>query len=402
MPSPRKTAAIILAAGRGQRMGESVDGPKQYLPLDSKTSVLGKTLSVFLDSDRVDMVQVVIHPDDVTLYKSAISPHRKLLPPAFGGATRQESALNGLAALEGLSPDIALIHDAARPFPSNELVGRVIDGLTDGYCTLPAMPVSDTLKQTVDTQRGPVVTATLPRDGLFLAQTPQGFFHADILAAHRKAEQEGKNGFTDDCAVAEWAGNNILIVAGEAENFKITTLNDLKKAKEYIRMDADFEVPDIRTGIGYDVHRLVPGDGVILCGVRLDSDRKLDGHSDADVALHALTDALLGTIADGDIGNHFPPSDPVWSGAASDQFLAHACTLVREKKGVITHLDVTIICEEPKIGPHRDAMRKSVAGICGIDPERVSVKATTHERIGTIGRGEGIAAMATASVVITS
>jgi 2-C-methyl-D-erythritol 4-phosphate cytidylyltransferase/2-C-methyl-D-erythritol 2,4-cyclodiphosphate synthase len=184
------------------------------------------------------------------------------------------------------------------------------------------------------------------------------------------------------------------------DNLKITTIDDLKKAKEYKKMEKDFKVPDIRTGIGYDVHRLIPGDGVILCGIKLASDKKLDGHSDADVALHALTDALLGTIADGDIGNHFPPSDAVWSGADSDRFLAHACALVREKNGVITHLDVTIICEEPKVGPHRDAMRKSVADICGIDQERVSVKATTHERIGTIGRGEGIAAMATASVVI--
>ena len=404
MPTGVKTAAIILAAGRGLRLGEAVDGPKQYQFLDTsgKTTVLSKTLAAFLESEDIDVVQVVIHPDDHELYAAAIRSDPKLLPPVPGGRTRQESSLYGLRALIEINPDQVLIHDAARPFVSLDLLTRTLASIREGLCALPALPVSDTLKKAEETETGKIVSATIPRDNLYYAQTPQGFVYRAILAAHDRAAEQNIDDFTDDCSVAEWAGMKTRIVEGAPENLKITTFDDLENAIEMNRIESEFKVPDIRTGIGYDVHRLVSGDGIILCGVKLPSDKKLDGHSDADVALHAITDALLGTICDGDIGNHFPPSDPVWKDAASDQFLAHACALVREKSGVITHLDVTIICEEPKIGPHRDAMRESIAKICQIDPDRVSVKATTHEKIGTIGRGEGIAAMATASVVIVS
>ena len=400
MPEAIKTAAIILAAGRGMRMGDAIDGPKQYQPLDhTGLTVLGCALDTFLSSPAVDRVQVVIHPDDVALYEAIAPDHPKLLEPVFGGSTRQESGLAGLEALDELSPLKILIHDAARPFLSHNLIEEVIAGIEDGQCALPATAVSDTVKRAGKTPGGLYVTGTLPREEIHLAQTPQGFVFRAILESHQRARSETLDSFTDDCAIAEWAGMRVRLVPGETSNIKITTIEDLHMASKTQEAQA-FRLPDVRTGNGYDVHRLVEGDGVILCGIKLPGDRKLDGHSDADVALHAITDALLGTVGEGDIGSHFPPSDPVWKGAASHRFLEHACAIVREKGGVISHLDVTIICEMPKVGPYREEMRKRVADICGIDVARVSVKATTHERIGTIGRGEGISAMATASVVI--
>ncbi|MCB1384454.1 MAG: bifunctional 2-C-methyl-D-erythritol 4-phosphate cytidylyltransferase/2-C-methyl-D-erythritol 2,4-cyclodiphosphate synthase [Nitratireductor sp.] len=385
-------------------MGAHADGPKQYADLGGET-VLGRACRAFLHHPAVDWVQVVIHADDPALYATAVGTHEKLLPPVTGGATRQASVLNGLEALAALEapPQTVLIHDAARPMVDAAVIDATLAGIGRSIGALPAIAVPDTVKRGQAASDGTLdidIVQTIDRQGLYLAQTPQGFRLEEILSAHRRARAEGRDDFTDDSAVAEWAGLTVRLVAGNADNFKITTASDLKKARDMIGLPSFPKAPDIRTATGYDVHRTVPGGPVMLCGVAIDSDIRLDGHSDADVGLHALTDALLGTIGDGDIGSHFPPSDPQWKGVASDRFLAHACALVRARGGIINHLDVTIICEKPKIGPHRAAMRAAIAGICDIAADRVSVKATTHERIGTLGRGEGIAALATATIVI--
>jgi len=397
--SPKRNAVVIVAAGRGSRMAS--DGPKQYMDLCGQ-SILRRTITRFLEHPSIDLVQVVIHEEDGPLYEAAVGAHSKLLSPVFGGATRQQSALAGLEALEAHDPGKVLIHDGARPFVSGEVIDAVLDGVGAGVCALPAIAIADTIKKGSAGEL-PMVEETIPRENLYLAQTPQGFDFRDILPAHRRARAQGIDSFTDDIAIGEWAGMNALLVAGSPQNRKITTRRDLELAEHMVSTEQNRLLPDIRTGNGYDIHRLVPAgqdEGVVLCGIKLPFDRKLDGHSDADVGLHALTDALLGTIASGDIGSHFPPSDPKWRGASSDRFLRHACSLVAENSGHITHLDVTIICEAPKIGPHRDAMREKIAEICMIDVSRVSVKATTNEHIGAVGREEGIAALATASVVV--
>lgn len=378
---------VIVAAGRGERMGGS--GPKQYRMLSGRT-VLDRAAEPFLRHPDIAAMVVVIHPDDGDMYASALPRHPKLLPPVTGGATRQQSVVAGLEALRELAPEKVLIHDAARPFVSAGTISAVLSAVSQGTGALPAHPVTDTLKRAGEDGN---VVVTVARDGLFAAQTPQGFLFREIVEAHQSAARDAPDtGFTDDCAVAEWAGLTIRIVPSPSSNIKLTTPEDLEAAAMRLAMT------DIRTGNGYDVHRLIEGDHVWLCGVRIPHDRKLDGHSDADVGLHALTDALLATIGDGDIGSHFPPSDPQWKGASSDRFLAHALSLVRAKGGRINHLDVTLICEAPKIGPRREAMRARMAEIAGMDISRVSVKATTNEGIGFIGRGEGIAAIATATV----
>ncbi|MEM7291495.1 MAG: bifunctional 2-C-methyl-D-erythritol 4-phosphate cytidylyltransferase/2-C-methyl-D-erythritol 2,4-cyclodiphosphate synthase [Pseudomonadota bacterium] len=385
-------AVVIVAAGRGERLGVE-HGPKQYRLLGDK-SVLQNTIDCFTSHDDIETVQVVIHREDGELYDNAVSQHPKLLPPVFGGATRQESCKAGL---NGLPEDCdkVLLHDAARPFVSKDVITRVLEGIERGTCALPASAIADTIKQA--DYKGEV-SKTIPRDQLFLAQTPQGFVFSEILAAHQKAENEYSGEFTDDAAIAEWVGMKVRLVEGDRGNFKITTKQDLAAAGE-LSMSMSAAGADIRTGSGYDVHILGPGDAVILCGIKIPHTQALQGHSDADVGLHSLTDALLGTIGAGDIGSHFPPSDPKWKGAQSDQFLAHAAELVSKNGGTITNLDVTIVCEAPKIGPHRDVMRARIAGICNIDDlSRVSVKATTNEKVGFIGREEGIAALATATV----
>ncbi|MDA1132695.1 MAG: bifunctional 2-C-methyl-D-erythritol 4-phosphate cytidylyltransferase/2-C-methyl-D-erythritol 2,4-cyclodiphosphate synthase, partial [Proteobacteria bacterium] len=309
--------------------------------------------------------------------------------PVIGGKSRQESARKGLEALAAHPPAFVLIHDAARPFVDSATIDRVLAALREADAVLPAMPVADTLKR--GTGSPPVVGETLDRRDLWRAQTPQGFAFAAILAAHRTA---GGVSYTDDTAVAEAAGMSVALVAGNEDNFKITTPDDLRRAERI----AGAMSGDIRIGNGYDVHAFGDGDRVVLCGVEIAHDRGLTGHSDADVALHAVTDALLGALADGDIGAHFPPSDPQWKGADSRVFLAHAAGLVSERGGTISNVDLTIICEAPKIAPHRDAMRASIAGILGIDIGRVGVKATTTEGLGFTGRREGIAAQASAVV----
>ncbi|MGD9739990.1 MAG: bifunctional 2-C-methyl-D-erythritol 4-phosphate cytidylyltransferase/2-C-methyl-D-erythritol 2,4-cyclodiphosphate synthase [Bauldia sp.] len=385
MPDRSRLAVLIVAAGRGLRTGG--DTPKQYRRIGG-VSVLARSLRPFLDSPLVDDVVVVIGAGDELSYAEAACVHPKLLPPVTGGAERQQSVLRGLEALEARDPVLVLIHDAARPFVSSAVIGRVIAGLGGGPAVLPALPVTDTLKRA---DAAGTVGGTVQRHGLYAAQTPQGFRYATILNAHRRAATATEP-FTDDASIAEWAGVPVSIVAGEAANMKLTTAEDFAMAERALAHH------ETRTGSGYDVHAFGPGSGVVLGGVPIAFDRGLVGHSDADVALHALTDAVLGAIADGDIGSHFPPSDPQWKGASSDRFLAHAVDRVRGRGGSIVHLDLTILAEAPKIGPHRDAMRARIAAIAGIGIDRVAVKATTNEKMGFLGRGEGLAALATATV----
>lgn len=374
--------ALIVAAGRGQRAGAGI--PKQYRRLAGRP-VLTRTLEAFLGHPRIDRVAVVIHPDDRPLYDEATAG-LDLAPPIAGGATRQDSVRLGLEGLAGIGPGIVLVHDAARPFVSAELIDRVIDRAP----AIAALPVVDTLKRA---ENG-VATAGPARDGLWRAQTPQGFAYDALLAAHRAAMQGPE--LTDDAAVAGMAGIEVALIQGEEINFKLTTPADFQRAEALLVN----RCPDMRVGQGYDVHVLadLPGRPLMLGGIAIPHDRALAGHSDADVALHALTDALLGALAEGDIGQAFPPSDDRWRGAASDRFLAYARDRVAARGGVIAHADLTLICERPKIGPHRDAMRARIAEILGIGLDRVAVKATTTEKLGFTGRGEGIAAQAVAMV----
>ncbi len=378
------TAALIVAAGRGTRAGFAL--PKQYQALGGST-ILRRTAQQFTHHPGIEYVQVVIHPDDAEKYRELIDG-LTLAEPVPGGATRQKSVLNGLEAI-GRQPGIdrVLIHDAARPFVSNALVSRVIEGLEQAPGVIPVLPISDTVKRI----EGPNVGGTVDRSNLVRAQTPQGFRLADILNAHRAVDGEN---LTDDAAVAERAGLSVLTVPGDERNFKITTADDLGRAESML-MTAR---ADIRTGNGFDVHRFEDGDHVMLCGIKVPHSHGLEGHSDADVGLHAITDALLGALGAGDIGMHFPPGDPRWAKADFAAFLKHAGQMVHDLDGIIGHLDVTLICERPKVGPHREAMVARIAEILSLAPERVSVKATTTEGLGFTGRREGIAGMATATI----
>ncbi len=376
-----KVAALVMAAGRGQRLGG--DAPKQYLLLGART-VLARSLALFAAHPRITSVHAVVHADDRERYAAATGS-LPLPPPIVGGATRQESVRRGLEHLALDPPDLVLIHDAARPLTPAGVIGRVIDALATHDAAIPALAVADSLKQGADGR----VIATVPRAGLFRAQTPQGFRFASILDAHRRfAGAE----LTDDAALAEAAGLPVALIPGDEAAFKITTGDDLDRARRLIA--------ETRIGTGFDVHRFGAGDHVWLCGVKVPHDRGLIGHSDADVGLHALTDAILGAIGAGDIGQHFPPADPQWKGAASGRFLSHAAGLLRERGGRLVHVDVTIVCERPKVGPHRDAMRAAIAEILAVDTDRVSIKATTTEGLGFAGRREGIAAQAAATVVL--
>lgn len=377
------TTALIVAAGKGRRTGQEI--PKQYIEIAGK-SILRRSIDAFLGHPDVDNVCVVISDADRALYEAAVDG-LSLLPPVTGGSERQESVRNGLESLTGAPPEFILIHDAARPFVSHELISRCLDRLQGADAVLPSLPVIDSLKTFADER----ITGALNRDEIVAAQTPQGFTYPAILAAHRTFAGEA---LTDDTAVAARAGIEVAMVEGEPGNFKITTAEDIEKARRIIQRD----MTDIRTGFGFDVHAFTAGDGVWLGGVHITHDKKLKGHSDADVALHALTDALLGSIGEGDIGTHFPPSDARWKGAPSDRFLAHAAALVAARGGMINHVDLTVICEAPRIGPHRPAMRRRIAEILNISEERVSVKGTTTEKLGFTGRGEGIAAEAVATV----
>lgn len=374
--------ALVVAAGRGRRFGGEL--PKQYHRLADRT-VLAHSLAAFATHPQVRAVRAVIHPDDRELYDEAAAG-LALLEPVPGGASRQDSVRLGLESLAEAPPTTVLIHDGARPFVDAALVDRVLAALDRHPGAVPSLPVSDTVKRGVDG----LVAATVDRTGLWRAQTPQGFRYPDILAAHRRAIGSE---LTDDAAVAEACGMTVALVAGSEENIKITSGGDLRRASLTITGMAD-----IRTGGGFDVHRFASGRALVLCGVAIPHDLGLEGHSDADVALHALTDALLGAIGAGDIGQHFPPGDPQWRGASSDRFVRHAAGLVAGMGGGIVNVDVTIICERPKIGPYRAAMVARVADLLGIAATRVSVKATTTEGLGFTGRREGIAAQAMATV----
>jgi len=379
-PSPQITA-LIVAAGRGVRAGGGI--PKQYRTLRGQP-LLAHTVDAFLTHPRISRILVVIHPDDRALYDSAIGS-RALLPPAPGGDARQDSVRLGLEALTASPPDYVLIHDAARPFVDTALIDRVIDALARHDGAIPGLALSDTIKRA---GKG-LVEGTVPREGLYRVQTPQGFHYKAIVAAHRS--QQGQ-ALTDDAAVAEAAGLSVAMVAGAEENMKVT------EPEDFARAEADPAAFDVVVGQGFDVHQFEAGDHVWLCGVKVPHSHGLEGHSDADAGLHALTDALLGAIGAGDIGVHFPPSDPQWKGAASDRFLAHAAKLVVEAGGRILNVDVTFICERPKIGPHRPAMVARLSEILGLPPQRISIKATTTEGLGFTGRREGLAAQAIASL----
>ncbi len=382
-----RCVVIVVAAGRGVRAGGDV--PKQYRALGG-VPVLRRTVESLARSPHVDGILPVIHPDDKGLFDGAMAGGPATLTPVAGGATRQASVLNGLRALRDAPPRLVLIHDAARPGIDTALVERIVTALDDDDGAVPALPVVDTLKRSGDGRR---CEGTVARDGLWRVQTPQGFRYDAIIAAHERAAASGAEDMTDDAAVAEAAGLSVALVDGSEENAKLTTDDDFSRAEKRLAQGSVF-----RTGLGYDVHRFGPGTSVMLCGVEIPCDRSLLGHSDADVGLHAITDALLGAIGAGDIGALFPPSDAQWRGADSTIFLARAGELVRDASGTICNVDATIICEAPRIGPHRDAMRRRVAAVLEIDTDRVNVKGTTTEKLGFTGRGEGIAAEAVATV----
>jgi len=386
------TAALIVAAGSGSRAATPGAPPKQYALLGGRM-VLSRALEVFCAHQQADWVLAVIaqdHHGDYAEAANAVRAGGKLRPPVAGGSTRQASVLNGLRALEDLAPEIVLIHDAARPLTPPDVISRVIDGVREHGASIAAAPVADTLKRAENS----VISGTLDRAGLWRAQTPQGFSYRAIREAHEAASRTDLT-FTDDAAIAEWAGLTVGISRGAEINMKITSAEDMAMAETLLS-----ETAETRTGTGFDVHAFGAGDTVWLCGVPVAHDRALVGHSDADVGLHALTDALLGAVGAGDIGALFPPSDPQWRGTPSRVFLARAAAEIADRGGRIINMDVTLVCETPKIGPHRDAMRTAIAEILEISPSRVSVKATTSEKLGFTGRGEGIAAMATASVAV--
>ncbi len=375
--------ALVVAAGRGSRFGG--ERPKQYLPLAGQP-VLRHAVAALAAHPRIAGVQVMIRPEDRALFDDAVAG-LEVLPPVAGGLTRQDSVRFGLEALARYRPQAVLIHDGARPFPSAALIDRIIDGVGLAPAVIPCLPLRDTIKHAEDG----MIRTTVDRSNLWRAQTPQGFNFAAILAAHRAAKGQE---LTDDSAVAEAAGLMPLLVDGDENNLKITTADDLAAAERLLAA----RLGDVRVGQGFDVHAFGPGDRIVICGVEIPHGAGLVGHSDADVGLHSLTDAVLGAIGAGDIGQHFPPSDPQWRGAASDQFLRHAADLVHGRGGIVAAVDVTIICERPRIGPHRAAMVERVAAILGIAADRVSIKATTTDRLGFTGRGEGVAAQAVATV----
>ncbi|MDH4411871.1 MAG: bifunctional 2-C-methyl-D-erythritol 4-phosphate cytidylyltransferase/2-C-methyl-D-erythritol 2,4-cyclodiphosphate synthase [Rhizobium sp.] len=386
---------VVVAAGRGERAGASAEGPKQYRRIGGKP-VIWHTLKRFLDWPKTGPIVIVIHPDDRDLLQASLAdiPARETLIIVTGGPTRQQSVLNGLKALRETGVEYVMIQDGVRPFADISLLERIETQLQAGKpAVLPAVPVADTIKRG---DASGAVTGTVPRQYLYAAQTPQSFHYQTILAAHERAATEQAADFTDDASIAEWAGIPVQLVEGSIDNVKLTVQREIDMADEKLKGSA---LPDVRTGNGYDVHQLEPGDGVTLCGIFIPHDQKLKGHSDADVALHALTDALLATCGAGDIGDHFPPSDMQWKGAPSRIFLEHAAKIVREAGGTIMNADISLIAEAPKVGPHRQAMREKLSEILGISLDRCSVKATTNETIGFVGRREGIAAIATATVV---
>ena len=378
-----QTIALVVAAGRGHRIGGET--PKQYRAV-AGLPLLRHSTSTLARHPAIDAVRVVIHPDDRSLYDGAVVG-LGLLDPVDGGPARQDSVRLGLESLAAEPPDRVLIHDAARPAVDRRLIDRVIAALDATPGAIPALPVSDSLKRANGDRR---VTGAVDREGLWRAQTPQGFRYADLLEAHRAAAGRA---FTDDAAVAEAAGLAVGLVDGSADNIKVTTEADFARAERLLG-----GLVETRVGMGFDVHAFEPGDHVVLCGVRIAHEAGLAGHSDADAGLHALVDAVLGALGAGDIGAHFPPSDPAWKDADSGRFAAHVRQMIANADGEIANLDVTLACEAPRLAPHRAAMIARVAELFGAPASRVSVKATTTERLGFLGRGEGIAALAVATL----
>ena len=409
----QEVAAVVVAAGKGLRVGG--DLPKQYRRVGGR-AVLTRTLAALAASPRIARIQPVIAPDAADFFSECVAElgpdlAKKLAEPVPGGATRQQSVAAGL---EGLAragaPDLVLVHDAARPFVDESLILRAVAAGAEHGAAVPGVAVSDTIKLVEEISPGiGRVHETPARDALRAVQTPQSFRFGPLLDAHRRAVAEGRDGFTDDGALAEWAGLGVVVFEGDARNRKITQAADLIEADRAFSGQTFADDPPAiseapmttyvtRLGTGFDVHAFTEGDHVWLGGIRIPADRGVLAHSDGDVALHALTDALLGAIADGDIGTHFPPSDEKWRGASSDQFLAHACGLVRAQGGRIDHLDITVLAEAPRIGAHREAIRARIAEIAGVPLTAVSIKATTTEKLGFVGRAEGLAAQAAATV----
>ena len=407
--APMAVAAVVVAAGRGLRIGGET--PKQYRRVGGR-AVLTRTLAALASHPSIACVQVVIAPDAASFYRECVDElepeeRAKLAEPVSGGATRQQSVRSGLEALarSGSEPALVLVHDAARPFVAAALVDRAVAAGSDHGAAVPGIAVSDTIKLVEPLQPGiGRVHETPARDALRAVQTPQSFAFADLLSAHRRAAAEGRDGFTDDGALAEWAGMSVVVFDGDPVNRKITQPADLIEAdRAFSGLAASatggaMTAYVTRLGTGFDVHAFGPGDHVWLGGVKIPADRGVIAHSDGDVVLHALTDALLGTIAEGDIGTHFPPSDEQWRGASSDRFLAHAVKLILERGGRIDHLDITVLAEAPRIGAHREAIRARIGEIAGIGLGQVSIKATTTEKLGFVGRAEGLAAQAAATV----
>lgn len=381
---PCRTAAVIVAAGRGLRAGGGL--AKQWRDLAGRP-VLAHTLAAVRAAPGIDRILLVIHPDDSARAEALLAPGERWVA---GGDSRDSSVKNALEAIADEDISRVLIHDGARPLVTPALIARMIAALDDAPAAAPALAVTDALWRGIGTAPR-TVAETVPRDGLFRAQTPQAFRFEPILAAHRAHP----GGTADDVEVARAAGLDVVIVEGDEDNIKLTLPGDFARAEAILRGRG----MDLRIGNGYDVHAFGPGDHIWLCGVKIPHSRGLVGHSDADVGMHALTDALYGALAEGDIGRHFPPSDPQWKGAASHIFLAHAIGLVRERGYRLANCDVTLVCEHPKIGPHALEMQKELSNIMEVDMTRVSVKATTSERLGFTGREEGIAALASAALV---
>jgi len=378
-----RTIALLVAAGRGARFGGET--PKQYLPLLGRPVLRHAAESLLREGGVAAILPVTPSGEEASL--AAMLDGLPLLPPVAGGATRQASVKAGLEALAADPPDAVLVHDAARPVIPPGTIPALLAALRDLPGAIPAVAVADTLK------RGEAgrILETVPRAGLFRAQTPQGFRFAALLAAHRAAATEA----TDDAQLLEAAGLPVGLTQGDDTNVKITWPGDLARVEAAMLARL---IP--RTGTGFDVHRLAEGRPMILCGVRIPSTVGLDGHSDADVGLHALCDAIYGALAEGDIGRWFPPSEAAWKDAASARFLRPAASRLGAPGGVLANADVTLICERPKIAPHAEAMRARLAALLGVETGRVSVKATTTERLGFAGRGEGIAAQAAATVLL--
>ena len=379
------TIALVVAAGRGQRMlGET---PKQYLSVGGK-SVLRWAVEAFTTNAMLDGVRVVIHPDDRELYNVAVEG-LELMEPVEGGRNRQKSVANGLESLTEIDPRRVLIHDGVRPFVASDLIDRVLKALDKASGAVPALPVVDTLKK-VEKGR---INKTVHRTNLWRVQTPQAFNFKDILAAHRSSV--GLD-LTDDAAVAESAGLDVAIIKGSEGNYKITTPNDLARAQG----DLGSNMTQIRVGTGFDVHRFGPGDHVTLCGIRVPFQVGLIGHSDGDVGIHAVVDALLGAISAGDIGHHFPSTEERWKNADSKIFLSEAAAMVRNHGAHIIHVDITLICNQPRISNLKLAMTQQMAEILEVPVNRVNVKGTTTDGLGFTGRGEGIAAQAVATIYL--